>query len=259
MSHDSADVSDKLAPIEATVDSFRGARTDLDHFVGELLDTIENQQREIAAQQAGFDKQRTDFEERIQTLEQSIQQYEESKDAAADRDTKLAKLRDIVLQHQRDATTQAEAMQALEAENDQLRHNYEAANAEVAQLQDQLSAASSSEPSQPDPQAESLQAQNDQLQTELEAVRDRAVELNEKLREAQRKSAEERDEWTAELRQMRKILEQQRVAPAPVPAGTPMVAMPAAAAATPADAVLTNVMAQFELVQQDVQRHRSAG
>jgi hypothetical protein len=116
-----------------------------------------------------------------------------------------------------------------------------------------------------------------ELETELEAVRQRCEELSATVAEQKRQLTDERAEWTAEFRQLRKILDKQsqllaqRVETAPgVAAPSPTITVPHLAAA-PApqpvaagvpqhagavDPVLGSVMNQFQMLQKDAARRR---
>jgi hypothetical protein len=129
------------------------------------------------------------------------------------------------------------------------------------------------------------------LEEELETVRQRCEELAGTVAEQKRQIAEERAEWTAEFRQLRKILDKQSQILAQRMdnhAQAPPVAAPAAAAcAAPngsngangagaanganganganvmaarggIDPVLGSVMTQFQLLQKDAARRRAA-
>ena len=118
------------------------------------------------------------------------------------------------------------------------------------------------------------------LEAELDTVRNRAAETAEALAEQRRELAVERTQWTEELKRMRRVTEAlvrqgaQREAAAEQ---APVVAASSAAAERPAavkqssaaerqpqpaavaagaDPVLDSVMAQFELLQQDVLRRK---
>lgn len=125
-----------------------------------------------------------------------------------------------------------------------------------------------------------LELERCSLETELEALRVRTAELADHLAEVKRESAEERAEWSSELKQLRRALERQselladRLAIAQAIDHVPssMVAHPAAnlssqdtvvmptvsSAPTSKDAVLGSVMAQFEMLQRDRQRRRES-
>ncbi len=120
------------------------------------------------------------------------------------------------------------------------------------------------------------------METELETVRQRCEELSETVAEQKRQLTDERAEWTAEFRQLRKILDKQsqllaqRVESAPgIPTTTTTINFPhMAAAATAAanggvavatappqqpgsiDPVLGSVMNQFQMLQKDAARRR---
>ncbi len=101
------------------------------------------------------------------------------------------------------------------------------------------------------------------LERELEAVRSRAAELSEMLAGHQRQMAEERSQWSDELKRMRRLLEvmSQRQSAQQTAAeyrlAEPVAAAPAAAApAASGDPVLGSVLAQFEILQRDLARRR---
>jgi chromosome segregation ATPase len=107
------------------------------------------------------------------------------------------------------------------------------------------------------------------LETELEAVRNRVAELSETLADEKRSVAEERANWSGELKRMRRLLERQpgpQVESAAVPMSAPPQsatgvppAEPSPAAASGGDPVLNSVAAQFEMLQKDLARRRKAG
>jgi chromosome segregation ATPase len=110
-----------------------------------------------------------------------------------------------------------------------------------------------------------LEQERATLEDELETVRKRCEELAEALAEQKRHNAEERAEWTAEFRQLRKIVDKQ----AQPGSGERHRASPAAAAAASAkdaaanerakgDPVLGSVVSQFQLLQKDAARRRQA-
>jgi chromosome segregation ATPase len=108
------------------------------------------------------------------------------------------------------------------------------------------------------------------LETELESVRNRAAELTESLAEQRRQTAAEREQWTQELKRMRRLLEMlstQRLEPVAAggahtvsvrmhessPPPTPQLVSAAVREEEPA---LASVMAQFEMLQKDLARRR---
>lgn len=107
------------------------------------------------------------------------------------------------------------------------------------------------------------------LESELDMVRNRAAEMAETLAQHQQQMADERQQWTQELKQMRRLLETLSSHglehPAPAEAPRTRVAPPrtaakpaeeAAAARQGGDPVLGSVMAQFEMLQKDIVRRR---
>jgi hypothetical protein len=123
-----------------------------------------------------------------------------------------------------------------------------------------------------------FQRERAELENELETVRQRCEELSATVAEQKRQLTDERAEWTAEFRQLRKILDKQsqllaqRVEPAPgALAPAPTITVPhLAAAPTPQpvaaavpqqhaaaiDPVLGSVMNQFQMLQKDAARRR---
>ncbi len=123
-----------------------------------------------------------------------------------------------------------------------------------------------------------LELERCSLEAELESLRVRTAELADHLAEVKRESAEERVEWSSELKQLRRTLERQaelladrlvtiqsiersagQSAPLPASASrATSVATPAVnIALAPKDSVLGSVMAQFETLQRDRQRRRA--
>ncbi len=127
-----------------------------------------------------------------------------------------------------------------------------------------------------------LERERTELESELETVRQRCEELSETVAEQKRQLTDERAEWTAEFRQLRKILDKQsqllaqRIesvpgtptttttvnfphmaasATAPVAAGASVAAAPAQNAGA-IDPVLGSVMNQFQMLQKDAARRR---
>jgi len=106
------------------------------------------------------------------------------------------------------------------------------------------------------------------LETELDTVRNRAAEMAETLAEQRRQMAAEREQWTQELRRMRRVLEaisaKQVEHRADLGSRREFVELQETAAACPrsaaadgdGDPVLGSVMAQFEMLQKDITRRR---
>ncbi|OHB78924.1 MAG: hypothetical protein A2W31_10605 [Planctomycetes bacterium RBG_16_64_10] len=116
-------------------------------------------------------------------------------------------------------------------------------------------------------QISKLEQERDDLEAELDSVRSRAAELSDTLDQIKRESIEERAEWSAELKQMRRVLERQTDLLTPRPSSRLAVAAPtatmpmttagsAASAQSAADPVLGTVMAQFEKIRQERAQRR---
>lgn len=125
-------------------------------------------------------------------------------------------------------------------------------------------------------QLHALELERARLEWELETVRNRAAELAENAAQEKRRVAEERAEWSGQLKQLRSALEQQahilaNHRPGVETSSPPQLAhaaqsAPAAAnearvtaPATPqgSDPVLQSIMSQFEMLQKDLVRRRT--
>lgn len=113
-------------------------------------------------------------------------------------------------------------------------------------------------------QIETLLAERESLEKELEDVRSNANQVTESLEKTKRQMAEERAEWSVELKQMRQILQNQSDMFQSYSAGATVPASVVAAsdetmseAAGDKDRVVGSVMAQFEKIRQ--QRARRKG
>jgi chromosome segregation ATPase len=142
---------------------------------------------------------------------------------------------------------------AIEAER--LRGELATVRTELAAAQTQLQ----SKQEQPDLR-ESLAAaiaERDQVEIELDQLRHRAAELADSLAEQKRSQNEQRDQWSEELRQLRRSVEKQSEL---IAKGTGAPAAPAAsngavehrpAAASGGDQVMDTVLQQFEMLQKN--------
>ena len=103
------------------------------------------------------------------------------------------------------------------------------------------------------------------LETELESVRNRAAELSDGIARERQQMSDERMEWTAELKRMRRMLEtfaqrQIELAEAGV-AGQAHASVETnqnQPSETAKDPVLDSVMAQFEMLQKDLAKRRKS-
>jgi uncharacterized phage infection (PIP) family protein YhgE len=124
--------------------------------------------------------------------------------------------------------------------------------------------------------------ERDRLESELELVRTRACELQEIVSEQQDQLAQQHDDVSDELRQLKSVIESQLSSlsrksqpyvplqpaftqpqsatmtqpPPPVAAASAATTAPDAAEAPPADPVMNSVMAQFARLQKDVAQRR---
>ncbi len=181
-----------------------------------------------------------------------------------------------------DETRRQASEQAAELQT--VRHAEALANAELTSVRREIDRASEQLVRLPQQNNElrehlhALELERCSLEAELESLRVRTAELADHLAEVKRESAEERVEWSSELKQLRRTLERQaelladrlvavqsiessagQYAPLPT---TPSLATSEATPAVkiappPKDSVLGSVMAQFEMLQRDRQRRRT--
>ena len=112
-----------------------------------------------------------------------------------------------------------------------------------------------------------LEQERTLLESELETVRNRAAEMTESLADQKRSLALQQTQWADELKHMRRLMEgmSRRLAepPPPQPDRPAEPQLAAVAAGPPAEAssgddpVLDSVMAQFQMLQQDLARRRT--
>jgi chromosome segregation ATPase len=99
------------------------------------------------------------------------------------------------------------------------------------------------------------------LENELETVRRHAAEMADSLAEQKRLAAQQQNQWTEDLRQMRMILENltEQFAASRQPSESAAQAglAPRVSAVASSDPVLESVLAQFEILQQDRLRRRA--
>jgi len=146
----------------------------------------------------------------------------------------------------------------LESRVEELRHQEGgggSAEAELAGARNRLEEAVRASQDQKE-QIERLVRERDELENELDTVRARAAELNDALAQIKRESAEERAEWSAELKQMRHVLERQAEllsSPPPQPAAARSAVSRSGGNGSKKmkDPVLGSVMAQFEKIRQE--------
>jgi hypothetical protein len=100
------------------------------------------------------------------------------------------------------------------------------------------------------------------LETELDHIRKRAAEANTALAEHKRREAEERAEWSGELKQLRRALEKQSMLlveqqeTGSVSATRKTVPVRGESTPTISDPVVDSVMEQFESLQRDMIKRR---
>lgn len=154
----------------------------------------------------------------------------------------------------------------------QLRDRLAAAEADLAASREQAAVAPATADASELLAAE--QSLREQLEAELDALRLRGAELSEALNEQKRLTAAERDQWSEELRQLRRALERQteflsqrlasngQVAATEPPEGPPSKSGNGRppAGTRPNDAVVGTVLEQFEQLQKNkVRKLASSG
>jgi chromosome segregation ATPase len=140
-------------------------------------------------------------------------------------------------------------------ESAKLRGELAAAQTEMVRLREQLAAV----PNETGLHEQLAEAQDErqQLEAELDVLRARGAELTESLAEQKRLTAEERDQWSEELRQLRRSVDRQSellVKNATASATTASSSPPAPSAADAGrngDAVVDTVREQFEMLQRN--------
>jgi chromosome segregation ATPase len=184
----------------------------------------------------------------------------------------------LVEQLRAELQSRTESLRLLERAEVEVRAELAAAERELSSAQTQLTDLPQ-QIAQLREQLHAIELERCSLEVELEALRVRAAELTDQLVELKRESADERAEWSGELKQLRRSLERQAelfadrltsharssqdTVPA-VPTGNAPAAPPAASKELPpevhaaaSDAVLGSVISQFEALQKDRQRRRT--
>lgn len=213
---------------------------------------LESQQRhaqELADLQAKYDEARRE----IARLEAAGAAGGDVEALAGERDRALAELRES---EARASELQAKVEQLLQQEGGDA-----AAAGQLAELRGRLDEALQARDDQ-QKQIDLLTQERDELENELDTVRARAAELSDTLAQIKRESVEERAEWSAELKQMRRVLERQAelLTAAPRPAAASRAAAPRSGengAKKVHDPVLGSVMAQFDKIRQERAELRS--
>jgi chromosome segregation ATPase len=134
-----------------------------------------------------------------------------------------------------------------------LRGELATAQADAAALRGQLAAKAD----QPDlgPQLAEALAQRQQVESELDQLRHRAAELADELAEQKRVMADQREQWSDELRLLRRAVDRQsellvhRGGPPNLAAPAVAHSEPASVAPAKGDQVMDTVLQQFEMLQ----------
>jgi len=214
---------------------------------------LEAAQAQLQQDREAFAKQRETSDEEgageaLVELEQSRRALSELKEqlaeVTADRD-RLASELDVV-------STEAEHMTVTAQELTETR-------AELATMREQLTETSPEDGADSVVLRKQLQEMEREcvgLENDLEQVRNRAAEFAEAAEKEKRMASQERHEWAGELKEMRRMLEQQNASSSQGPAATTSTSEHVAAAAAVSDPVLDSVLAQFEMLQKDRGRRR---
>jgi DNA repair exonuclease SbcCD ATPase subunit len=263
-------------------------RLELEHKADELEETQQRldersrqleEQRTLSAKLAQhLEHQETQFDLTLGELRELRQQMAQNQQEAVERDSAgrstseevlVLQQRLVQLEAERDelrrhasmaAAPQMESRPAWLGELDELRLQLVEAQSDLSsaiqRAADANAASAAANVHAAAPPAEWSEERNE-LETELDLVRSRAAELQEIVDAQRRELADSRDEMSAELKQLRRLIEQQaeravkQTVTAPVPA-----AADEGAAAEGEDPVMNSVMAQFAKLQKDVAQRR---
>jgi len=251
-------VRESLARICASHDEF-------DHFFSGVFEQLDEQLRKGAINRgeqgaSGGAESRRQFEQMLEEAQQQRAALRAAQEAAESQTAQLAELTEE-LSEARDEL--AEARREIQRQREQLDAvRTGAADREPDQeLEERLR--------QVEKDRAELERERVVLETELDSVRSRAAEMAETVVAQRRQMADERAQWTGELKRMRRVLEmlgRQHAAAAPADAWQEPRVEPrslsdgpletVSAAAGSGDPVLGSVMAQFEMLQKDLARRR---
>lgn len=233
-------------PIGEIVAEFRNECSDFDHLVQSLFDQLDQLRAELDRKMRELERERQRVIERERQL---AEQRKETNRIAHQFEHQEAKLSETL--------TELEELKGLVKSVNTPSPSTEAALAkELAQARQELAALRANQPSGED------DSERAALEAELEMVRGRAAELYDTLAQERRTLAEQRNEATNELKQLRRIVEKQAELLGERPAGGH--ATVAREVAKPerdgndqaADPVINSVMQQFAKLQKEVAERR---
>lgn len=277
------------ASIERSLEHIHALQRRMCHWHIELCDSreeLENERARIARQAEQASEQQSDQTGEIRRLEQELA---EARDALSRRSATDEELESQGVQQQEETRRlreeceklkqdRQEALRELEAQArtaEELRTALEATQEGITEELEKRLASINDELAQTRAQADErnealhgLEQERASLETELEMVRTRAAELTETLDKERRQMAEDRAEWSGELKQLRRLLERQaRLAANPL-ANADAQHMHAAPDDEPVgngsktprrdDPVVGSVLAQFDRIRQQRLATRAA-
>jgi chromosome segregation protein len=288
-----------LEPVKACFAELNAQHTELERYFEDSFQELESLRadlsqfyEELLVQRRELEQGRRDMEETCLAAKRDFEQQESTKLAALQEefDAAQAELTELRKQHDEGTLEREESLnrqiEELHQERTRLEGKLETARNEAATLAstvEELSGENGDENTldaalhdaranlectmqvvrAKEEQITSLMQERDDLEGELDSVRSRAAELSDTLDQMKRESVEERAEWSAELKQMRRVLERQTdlLTPGPSqrrPVAPPAVSASAAAAPAPsaADPVLGTVVAQFDKIRQERAQQR---
>jgi chromosome segregation ATPase len=226
------------------VSAFRAEFVGFEHDIAHVLDDLEALRGQLDTRTREIEQQKRRFAEREAVFEQQRSDSGRLSLQLEHREAELASARQEL----------ATAKQELTIARQELAESQQAAQARVVA------------PGSEDARLVELQAELEQALLELELVRGHAAELQETVSEQKQELSQQRSSMGDELKELRRLVEQQAdllsaqphdVAASALAAPAP-VAKDAAAAGPAADPVVSSVMAQFAKLQQDVTQRRKS-
>jgi len=292
-------VRESLARICASHDEFdhffSGVFEQLDGLTADLMrrqqqwvSKCEQSEEDLSRRTGELGQERAALAAQREQLREEARNSGEGGDGGAERDQQFQQMLEEAKQQraaqqdaQQAAETQAAQLAKLTEELSEARGALAEARREIQRQREELDAVrSEAGRCEPDRELEEklrhaekeraeLERERVVLETELDSVRSRAAEMAETVAIQRRQLAEERAQWTAELKRMRRVLEtltQQRgEEDSACPWGerglepqlvTDRPLETVSVGAGSGDPVLGSVMAQFEMLQKDLARRR---
>jgi chromosome segregation ATPase len=264
-------------PLQETAAEFRHECVALEQFVDKLLHDLDYLRLEIEHKADELEQTQRQLEERSRQLEEqralSARLSEHLERQETQLDVALGELRELRTQldaYKKDAVERdgGEAASASSdarpdwlSELDELRSQLSEAQSEISSAIQRASESGSSAAQGDSPSAEWVRERSE-LETELEVVRSRAAELQDIVDTQRRELGEARAEMSSELKELRRLVEQQasllarNSGPMPTIPAPRDVEDPEAKDPPADDPVMNSVAAQFAKLQKDMALRR---